>query len=479
MKRNTCRAGFRRYTLHARTLHVSRFVFLRYTIIMLLRHYHRNAWIVSVNMGYGHERAAYGLEDLAYSGIITANNYPGIPSQDKELWARTRKIYETISRLQPVPFIGSAAFGIMDHFQKIPPFYPRRDLSAPNVQLKQIYRWIEHDDLGKHLVEKLSRKSIPLISTFFIPAFAAEVHGYPGDIYLVVCDADMSRAWVPLDPKKSRIKYFAPNGRVVERLKLYGVPEERIYLTGFPLPKTAIGGPEAAIAKKNLSARILNLDPNRIFMDKYERTLADALGPGWHRQKPRRPVTLTFSVGGTGAQKSLAVDALWSLRKDILKNRIRVFLEAGTKHEIAEYFLRAIHSFGLKSKLDVGVHVHAYHDRPSYFRAFTKTLRETDVLWTKPSELSFYTGLGLPIVIAPPIGSQEEFNLLWLQTVGGGLQQMDPRYANEWLFDWIASGGLARFAWNGYIEAPTHGSYRIESIMTKEKFSLATLPLIV
>ena len=34
----------------------------------------RKAWVVSVNMGYGHERAAYALRDLAEGGIITAND---------------------------------------------------------------------------------------------------------------------------------------------------------------------------------------------------------------------------------------------------------------------------------------------------------------------------------------------------------------------------------------------------------------------
>ena len=48
-------------------------------------HRHKNAYVVSVNMGYGHERAAYGLRDLAYGNIITANAYPGIPVKEKKL----------------------------------------------------------------------------------------------------------------------------------------------------------------------------------------------------------------------------------------------------------------------------------------------------------------------------------------------------------------------------------------------------------
>ena len=81
--------------------------------------------------------------------------------------------------------------------------------------------------------------------------------------------------------------------------------------------------------------------------------------------------------------------------------------------------------------------------------------------------------------MAPSIGSQEVFNRSWLKMVGGGVTQNDPKFTDEWLFDWVNSGGLARIAWNGYIEAPTHGSYRIESILTGEKLEVEELPLII
>ena len=64
----------------------------------------------------------------------------------------------------------------------------------------------------------------------------AEFFEYPGKIFCVICDTDIARAWAPLEPKKSKIKYFAPTERVVERLKLYGVKPENIFLTGYPLP---------------------------------------------------------------------------------------------------------------------------------------------------------------------------------------------------------------------------------------------------
>ena len=93
--------------------------------------------------------------------------------------------------------------------------------------------------------------------------------------------------------------------------------------------------------------------------------------------------------------------------------------------------------------------------------------------------LFFYYCFGLPIIMAPSLGSQEDFNRIWLKIVGGGITQNDPRYTHEWLFDWIESGGLARAAWNGFIEAPTHGTYRIEEIISAKKYRLAKLPFIV
>lgn len=430
-------------------------------------------------MGYGHERAAYGLRDLASGEIITANAYPGIPQKDKTLWAESRKLYEAISRLKRIPVLGDALFELMDRVQRIPLFYPRRDLSKPSYQVLQTYYSIEKLGLCRHLIDKLAKKPKPLVCTFFIPAFAAETFDYPGDIYIVICDADMSRAWVPKDPKKSRIKYFAPNGRVVERLKLYGVRAENIFLTGFPLPKELVGGAEGHIIKKDLLARLCNLDPNGIFTSRYSRVLESWLGPGTCPMRPTHPLTLTFSVGGAGAQMGLAIDVLKSLKPRLLKQEITFRLTAGTKKDIADAFQKEIRDLGMHKLLGQNLFVDYFPDRPSYFIEFSKILRKTDILWTKPSELSFYCGAGIPIVMAPSIGSQERFNRMWLKTVGGGVTQNDPKYANEWLFDWLQSGGLARIAWNGFIEAPTHGSYRIEQIITGEHLQLESLPLIV
>ncbi|MFA6132330.1 MAG: hypothetical protein WC702_04730 [Patescibacteria group bacterium] len=440
----------------------------------------KKAHVVDVNMGYGHSRAAWPLRDLSGGEVISANEYRGIPTEDKKLWRQSRELYETISRLKPIPLFGKFLFEAMDYLQEIPSFYPRRDLSEPNLQLKQLYRYIQKHEMGRDLVETLAKNPLPLVTTFFLPAFAAEHFDYPGEIYCVTCDADISRTWAPLNPQKSRIKYFASNGRVVERLKLYGVREENIFLTGFPLPKELIGGSKSGALKDLLAERLVNLDPKNIFRSRYKNVLLKEFGWNRLRRRPNHPLTITYSVGGAGAQKALGVQVLKSLKKHILKDEIRLNLIAGTRHDVAKYYREAAEEIGLKQHQGDGLYIPTFDSRAKYFDGFTEILKNTDILWTKPSELSFYTGLGLALVMAPPIGSQEEFNRLWLRYVGGGVAQDDPRYTDEWLFDWINSGGLARMAWSGYIEAPTHGTYRIEEIVLGRRQSeLERLPLIV
>ncbi len=439
----------------------------------------QKAWVIDVNMGYGHSRAAYALKDLSCGTVISANDYKGIPAEDRKLWNDSRKIYEAISRMKPVPVVGDFLFEALDHWQQIPKFYPRRDLSKPIIQVKEIFRMIKKG-LGKHMVEEMSKNPLPIVTTFFIPAFFADYYDYPGDIWCVTTDADISRAWAPLDPKTSRIKYLASNGRVVERLKLYGVPAENIYATGFPMPKELIGGAKASVLKDLLKERLCNLDPEGIFQQRYTSTLKQELGPSRCKlNSSTHPLTLTYSVGGAGAQRALGVKILKSLKSKIARHEIRLNLMAGYRKDAVRYYRAAVKDCGLKKELGEWVNVPEHASRAEYFSDFNEVLKTTDILWTKPSELSFFTGLGIAVVMAPPIGSQEEFNRVWLNYVGGGIPQNDPRYTDEWLFDWIHSGGVARMAWNGYIEAPTHGTYRIEDLVLGRKSTIHRLPLIV
>ncbi len=387
-------------------------------------HSHNQAWIVSVDMGYGHQRAAFPLKYLAPRGkIITCNNYSGIPQKDRRIWQEGKQFYEFISRFKRIPVVGDTAWKMYDKLQQIPKFYPKRDLSRLSFQVKKIYELIEQENWGKHLINQLARKPLPLVTTFFVPAFMAEVFDYPGDIYCLTTDADINRAWASKHPAASRINYFASNYRVVERLKLYGVPSEHIFLTGFPLPLENIGNLKLDVLKSDLVKRLVNLDPQKNYFNRYHDVVKKYLGIKKLPAHSGHRLTLMFAVGGAGAQREIGATMVASLRNEILTKKIRVVLVAGIHNQVSNFFKTAAIKAGLKKEIGNGVIIIYSNNKDGYFQKFNQALRTTDILWTKPSELSFYIALGVPIVIAPPIGSQEDFNRKWLRTVGAAVSQ--------------------------------------------------------
>lgn len=416
--------------------------------------------LVAANMGYGHQRAAYPLLDLSQGEIITLNNYEGIPDWEKKYWINSLRSYERISRFKKIPLLGGLVFAIMDSFQKIQPFYPYRDLSRPTTQQKYFYSFIKKG-LGKALIERLSKTGRPYVTTFFVAAYAAEFHNYQGDIYCIICDTDASRAWAPLEPKKTRIKFLVPSEKVRERFLMYGVPEKNIFVSGFPLPKENIGA-RKEIAGHDLAQRIVNLDPHGAYRSHYE-ALLESVGPGVLGVKAPEPVTITFAVGGAGAQKEIGSQLLKELKSKIKDGELNLNLVAGSRREVKEYFEMEIKSSGLKDSPHLKI-IFA-PDKVEYFKKFNQCLRTTDILWTKPSELSFYCALGLPVIISTPVGSQEDFNRAWLLSVGAGIDSQEPGYVNEWLPDILESGRLARAAMDGFLNAEQMGAYNIEKII--------------
>jgi hypothetical protein len=46
------------------------------------------AWVVAVDMGYGHQRAAYPFRDIACERVITANTDASVSAEERTLWLR-------------------------------------------------------------------------------------------------------------------------------------------------------------------------------------------------------------------------------------------------------------------------------------------------------------------------------------------------------------------------------------------------------
>lgn len=425
----------------------------------------KKAWVVAIDMGYGHQRTAYSLRSAARGGVvINANNYIGIPKKDRRIWASSRALYEFVSRFRAIPVIGIFLFLFLDRFQKILGYYPKRDLSKSNVSARPMFSAIRNG-WGRDLVENLAKSPAPIISTFFTPAFMAEMFNYPEDIYIVICDADIARAWAPLDPKASRIKYLASNTWTRDRLKLYGVKSENIILTGYPLPKENVGR-NLEIVKKDLAQRILNLDPKGRYRALYAPLIKEHLGR--LPDRPSHPLTILFSIGGAGAQKEIADQILENLKPYLQAKQLKFIVSVGTREHLREYFEKKV----VQWQVDGWLSVLWGETMKEYFEKFNTALRTTDMLMTKPSELSFYAGLGIPIIIQPSIGSQEDFNRRWLEQIGAGIAQENPKYTYEWLYDLLEAGSLAEMAMQGFVEIEKMGTYNIEALIQNAKIKI-------
>ena len=435
--------------------------------------YNNKAWVVSADMGYGHQRAVYPLKDIAEDGIITVGSTEAVSKSEQKLWKRLLNAYEFFSRAKSIPVVGPPVFSMLDSLMRIPSFYPMRNLSNTTFQVNLLESLIEKG-LCKGMLEKTSTKNLPLITSFYASAIAADKKGF-NNIYCIICDADINRAWVAKDPWESRVEYFAPCGKAAQRLKAYGVPEERIHLTGFPLPKELLGDENLLVLKKDLAQRLYYLDPKGKFWARHGRNVEHFLGKENCVFRNERKLTITYAVGGAGAQKEIGQQIARSLKEKLRAEEIRLILVAGIRKEVKEYFELVKKEIDPVEENIKIIFSESLHD---YFDLFNSTLHETDILWTKPSELSFYCALGIPIVMSPIIGSQEKFNRKWLHEIQAGIRQENPDYTDQWLYDLLNRGTLAESAWDGFLKARKLGSFKIKQVLQKGFLEKVTDPVL-
>jgi hypothetical protein len=422
--------------------------------------------LFAVDMGYGHLRAAMPLADELGIELCHADQPPFADQQEEWLWTATRGIHRLLSKpTRLAGLMGRWAQTAMDAVTLIPPLYESSDLSAPGAAARLVGGLVDLG-LGRGLGRYLKTSELPLLTTFYLPAMIAD-HAGCERIFCVVTDADCHRVWVARSPAASRIHYFAPSSRVVRRLEAYGVSPARISLTGFPLPGELLGGPELGGAIEALGRRLVRLDPEGVFRRQYRHELRRLFPDGLPASEAGEPLRITFAVGGAGAQAELVPLFLPSLGRPLREGRLRLALVAGMRPQVAESFERAVDSASLTDELGRGLRVMADSAFSLYYRHFNQLLRETDVLWTKPSELSFYAALGLPLVLSRPVGSHERYNRRWLLEHGAALRQHDPRYTWEWIAEWLRDGTLAAAAWSAFTRLPQDGTYRIAEIVRR------------
>jgi hypothetical protein len=438
-----------------------------------MNEFNNKAWVVSADMGYGHQRAVYPLKDIAEDGIITVGSSEAVSKSEQKLWKRLLNAYEFFSRAKGVPVIGPPVFSMLDSLMRIPSFYPMRNLSSTTFQVNLLESLIEKG-LGKGMLEKIATKNLPMITSFYASAIAADKKGF-NKVYCIICDADINRVWVAKDPWESRVEYFAPCGKAAQRLRAYGVSEERIHLTGFPLPVELLGDENLSVLKKDLAQRLFYLDPNGKFWARHGRNAEYFLGKENCVFRNDRKLTITYAVGGAGAQKEIGRQIAQSLKEKLKGGEIGLILVAGIRKEVNEYFKivkKEIDPDGESIKIIFSESLH------EYFNLFNQALHGTDILWTKPSELSFYSALGIPIVMSPIIGSQEKFNRKWLHEIQAGIRQENPDYSDQWLYDLLNRGTLAESAWDGFLKARKLGTFKIKQVVEKGYLEKVTDPVL-
>ena len=242
------------------------------------------------------------------------------------------------------------------------------------------------------MLEKIREKPLPLITTFYAPAIAADIAGY-GRVYCVICDAEVNRAWVAENPRTSKIVYLAPCGRAVRRLNQYGVPQREDLADRVSHPRGAAGRQEPRALKWDFGQRLRIPGPTgERFWPMHGLNVQHFLGAENCRLAKKRVLTITFGVGGAGAQTDIALyDRAQPAGQD---RQGRGELQHPRRHQARGEGLPGAGPQGARPSADLDrLRGRRWRNTSA---ASPSACGPRDVLWTKPSELSFYCGLGIP-----------------------------------------------------------------------------------
>jgi hypothetical protein len=411
--------------------------------------------VAAVDMGYGHLRAAVALADAAGTTVLEADRPPVAGPVEAAFWRIARGGYGLLSRATGWPVAGPAFLRLLDAMTAIPRGGEGVDRSAPDGAARLLLR-LGRAGLGSGLLRHVPEDA-PLVATFYAQALLAEAAGRPR-VICVATDSDIHRVWAPADASASRIVYCVPCRGTARRLRAYGVPAERIRVTGFPLPPERLGGRDLGILRVEAAARIARLDPSGRFREREGAAVERRLGVALPAAPPG-PLVAAYCVGGSGAQTGAIARALPSYREAVSRGEVRLVLVAGSRVGVARRFREGIRAAGLRE--GEGVEVLLEPDAASYFRRVHGALGGIDVLWTKPSEMTFFAALGIPLVLAPPLGGHERRNRRRALRAGVGDDQVAPGDQVRRLLDERESGALARRSWNGLRRLIPDGTYRI------------------
>jgi hypothetical protein len=386
-------------------------------------------------MGYGHLRAAHNVAQYRGMPIMRIDESPFASLPERILWRTAQLLYHSISRT--VDSGNGILLRGMERLVNIP-----EDSAAASLKPSWWVRFLASLGAGKRFLSFPELHASPLLHTFYSPAIFSLYHRYPGKNYLLLCDSDIHRVWVPLNPAEPNIEYFVPVTMTADRLMRYGVSSRKIFVTGFPLPVLNTGERDLGVLKADFQARLLRLSPQN-----------------------EGPITIMFALSGSAAYfkslRSFIVDILPALRE----RRLRLFVALNNHRALKRIVEGWIRGSNVE---DEGSLSFLYHtDIWQAFSMCNAALKETDLLITKPGETIFYAGLGIPLVLLPPIGKHEESNREYLLDNHAAIdfdrtEPLDTRMERK-----RKEGVLAELATSAMENLPKQGTFLIHDLISE------------
>src|SRR5688572_27959589 len=204
-------------------------------------------------MGYGHLRAARALADDAGIRMRAADSGTLAGIVERAAWTTVRGNYGAIARLAGSGRGGRGPRRLLDALTGIPRRGTRGSI-AETTGAVRVLAAFGRAGFGRCLLRAMAGDGAPLVATFYAQAILADAAGRDR-VWLVVTDSDVNRVWVPERPGETRIGFLVPCRNTARRLRAYGVPPDRIRLTGFPLPPALLGGADLPVLRRDLAAR--------------------------------------------------------------------------------------------------------------------------------------------------------------------------------------------------------------------------------
>lgn len=393
--------------------------------------------ITSALMGFGHLRAAHNISAYGHAPVFRVDRDPYVAGLDRLVWSTTQAIHTYGSK--DAESKNRLFYKWFDGVMRIPD-----DHELPSMSASRFIHTMKNLGLGKTFFKTMNGSRPPLLHTFYLHAMLSLYWRYPGKNYLLLCDTDFHRVWVPLHPEEKNLEYMVPVPKSADRLISYGVSANRIHVTGFPLPVANTGTRDLSTLVKDFGVRKKRIGRNS-----------------------STPLTVMFPFSGAGAYSNVLAELVKDMLDSLREGSVRLVVSCGDNERALKNTENLFVNYGLEESEFTEIMFD--HDLFTSFDRFNMALKSVDVIITKPGEIVFYAGLGIPMIFLPPIGAHEEGNREYLLKNQCAVDMGHASNFLRWLEDNRRSGKLLELAEMGYRNLSKTGAFEIDELVREGK----------